>query len=66
MKCTFCKQEIVLTPSARERAAKDVSGRTAADYTAMFTSHSDCLLLHRDGRVTGTGGGVEHKGGRRG
>lgn len=47
MKCTFCGKEIVLVPSAAARAAKDVTGKTAADYTALFTAHSDCLLQYR-------------------
>ena len=55
-KCTFCGKLVVLVPSAAERAAKDVTGqKTAAYYTSLFTSHSDCLMLHRDGHITRNG-----------
>lgn len=53
--CTFCGKPIVLVPSAAERAAKDRSGNTAAYYTSLFTSHSDCLMLYRDGHITRNG-----------
>ena len=53
--CTFCGKPIVLVPSAAERAAKDVTGKTAAYYTSLFTSHSDCLMLYRDGHITRNG-----------
>lgn len=45
----------MLVPSAAERAAKDVTGKTAAYYTSLFTSHSDCLMLYRDGHITRNG-----------
>lgn len=47
MNCSICKKHIVLVPSAAERAAKDVSGRTAAHYTALFTEHAACTLAKR-------------------
>lgn len=53
--CVFCGRPIVLVPSAAERAAKDVTGKTAAYYTSLFTSHSDCLMLYRDGHITRNG-----------
>lgn len=40
--CTYCKQPIILVPSAAERARKCTQGLTAKQYTAMFTTHSDC------------------------
>lgn len=43
--CTICGKKIVLVPSAQERAKK--FGGVAADYTAMFTTHSDCLVQKR-------------------
>lgn len=54
-KCTFCGEPLVLVPSAAERAAKDRAGNTAAYYTSLFTSHSDCLLRYRDGYLTPEG-----------
>ena len=44
MKCKHCHKEIILTPSATERARKDVTGKTAAEYTAIFDYHSECTL----------------------
>lgn len=44
-KCTICKKEIVLVPSASERAAK--FGGKASDYTKMFTVHSECYVNKR-------------------
>lgn len=51
MNCTICKKPIVLVPSASERAAKDVTGKTAAYYTSLFTAHPDCILRKRDTNV---------------
>lgn len=47
MKCTICKNEIVLVPSAAERAKK-YSGKPS-DYTKLFTTHATCFLK-REGR----------------
>lgn len=44
-KCTICKKEIVLVPSASERAAR--FGGKASDYTKMFTTHADCQVAKR-------------------
>ncbi|AXC37029.1 hypothetical protein MZ16F87_40890 [Escherichia coli] len=44
-KCTICKKEIVLVPSARERAAR--FGGKASDYTKMFTTHTACQVAKR-------------------
>lgn len=44
MKCKHCHKEIILIPSAAERARKDVTGKTAAEYTAIFDYHSECTL----------------------
>ncbi len=44
-KCTICKKEIVLVPSARERAAR--FGGKASDYTKMFTAHAACQVAKR-------------------
>lgn len=44
MKCKHCHKEIILVPSAAERAAKDVTGKTAAHYTSLFDYHSECTL----------------------
>jgi hypothetical protein len=42
MKCTICKKEVILVPSASERAKKH--GGKAADYTALFPSHPACFI----------------------
>lgn len=47
MNCTLCGKPIVLVPSAAERAAKDVTGKSAAYYTSLFRQHSECLLAKR-------------------
>ena len=44
MNCTICGKPVVLVPSAAERAAKDVTGKSAAYYTSLFTEHSACVL----------------------
>ncbi len=41
-KCVYCSQEIVLVPSAQERAKKCHNGYSAKYYTSLFTSHSEC------------------------
>lgn len=45
--CTICSKPIVLVPSAAERAAKDVSGRSTKYYTSLFTTHSECAVAQR-------------------
>lgn len=45
-KCTFCNKEIILIPSATERAKK--YGGSPSDYTKLFTSHSECLIEYRN------------------
>lgn len=47
MNCTICHKPIVLVPTAAERAAKDVTGKSAAYYTGLFTEHSECILAKR-------------------
>ncbi len=46
MKCTICGKNIVLIPSAKERAAK--YGGKPADYTALFTEHAACTVEKRE------------------
>ena len=46
MKCTFCGKEIVLIPSAAERARK--YGGDPSDYTKIFTEHRECALKKRE------------------
>jgi hypothetical protein len=48
MVCKFCNKKVILVPSAEERARKDVTGKTAAYYTALFPHHSACWLAVRD------------------
>ena len=45
MKCTICHKEIVLRPTAAERAAK--FGGKPSDYTKLFTTHASCTLAKR-------------------
>lgn len=47
MKCTLCGKEVVLIPSAAERARSDVTGETAAYYTSLFPRHAACELKKR-------------------
>ena len=42
MKCTHCGKEIVLIPSASERAAK--YGGTPEFYTRLFSMHNKCIM----------------------
>ncbi len=48
MNCTICGKKIQLVPSAAERAAKDVTGKSAAYYTGLFTEHSRCVIEKRE------------------
>jgi hypothetical protein len=49
MNCTICGKPVVLSPSAAERAAKDNDpSHTAAYYTRLFPTHSDCALNKRE------------------
>lgn len=50
MKCTHCGKEVVLVPSAAERAARDVTGKSAAYYTRLFPRHAECELALRTDR----------------
>ena len=45
MKCTICGEDIILTPSAKERAKK-VGGKPS-DYTKLFTEHAKCTVEKR-------------------
>jgi hypothetical protein len=45
MKCSICKQEIELVPSAAARAKK--FGGTASHYTRLFTEHAACIIRKR-------------------
>lgn len=60
-KCEYCKQDIVLVPSAAERAKNCTQGLTAKDYKNLFTSHNDCQVAAnncrpnpRTGEIFGT------------
>ena len=46
MKCSICNKNIVLVPSAAERARK--YGGKPGDYTKLFTEHSECLVQKRE------------------
>ncbi len=47
MNFSICDLPVVLVPSAQERAAKDVTGKPASYYTAIFDTHADCTLKKR-------------------
>ena len=49
-KCTICGKEIVLVPSASERAAK--YGGKPSDYTKLFSTHSECQVKKRSQEST--------------
>jgi len=46
MKCSICHHEIVLVPSAKERAIKH--GGKPSDYTKLFTTHTSCYIQKRE------------------
>lgn len=48
MNCSICGKPIVLNPSAEERAAKDVTGKSAGYYRSLFTEHTECALTKRN------------------
>ena len=48
MNCTICSKPIKLVPSAKERAARDATGKSAAYYTNMFTEHAQCVIDKRE------------------
>ena len=50
--CTICGKPIHLSPSAAERAAKDVTGKSAAYYTGLFTTHAHCAVLRQEARLS--------------
>jgi len=47
MNCTICNKPVVLVPSAKARAAKDMTGKSAAYYTKLFPQHAKCILKKR-------------------
>lgn len=49
-KCSICNKEIILTPSANERAKK--FGGKPSDYTNLFTEHAKCALEKRERETT--------------
>lgn len=50
MNCTICNKPIILNPSATERAKK--YGGSPKDYTALFTTHSECAIAKRNADVS--------------
>lgn len=48
MNCGICGKPVVLVPSAAERARTDVTGKTAAYYTALFLNHGACVAAKRE------------------
>lgn len=46
MNCSICGKRVVLIPSAAERAKR--YGGTAASYTRLFTTHSECAINKRE------------------
>lgn len=50
MRCTYCGRDIVLVPSAKERAKK--YGKPAKHYTNLFTIHEDCQIQKRNAELS--------------
>jgi hypothetical protein len=50
MKCTICKEKVVLVPSAEYRAKK--YGGKPSDYTKLFPRHIKCELEENKKRVS--------------
>jgi hypothetical protein len=50
MKCTICGQEVILVPSAAERAKK--FGGSPQDYTRLFPWHTQCILQKNSEEVS--------------
>jgi hypothetical protein len=50
MKCTICKENVVLVPSAEYRAKK--YGGKPSDYTKLFPRHIKCELEENRKRVS--------------
>lgn len=46
MKCCICGKEILLYPSAEERARK--LGGKPIDYTKLFPAHPQCVIRKRE------------------
>lgn len=46
MNCKYCGKPVVLIPSAEQRAANDVTGKTAKYYTNLFPYHYKCSQEH--------------------
>lgn len=47
--CLICGKPIILSPSATERARKDVTGNTNAQfYLDLFKTHSECEINKRE------------------
>jgi hypothetical protein len=44
MNCKHCHNPIVLVPSAAQRAARDITGKTAEYFEKLFDYHSECTL----------------------
>lgn len=51
MNCTHCGKRVILLPSAAERAAKDITGKSAEYYTKLFPRHVECELALRNNRT---------------
>ena len=46
MLCSICGKPVVLSPSAKERAAK--YGGDPIDYIRLLPTHSDCAIAKRE------------------
>jgi len=51
MNCTICGKPVTLSPSAKERAAKDTAGRSEAFYRNLFKQHAQCVIDKRNDEV---------------
>lgn len=42
--CKKCQKPIILSPSAEERASKDITGKTAKYYLDLFQVCTECTI----------------------
>lgn len=45
--CMICNRPIVLVPTIKYRAARDVTGHSVNYYLCQFTEHVECMLDKR-------------------
>ena len=48
--CNKCGKPIILSPSAAERAKKDITGKSAKYYEDLFPTCNECIVASWYGR----------------